>query len=229
MRRNVMRAILDETTKPGSKLRFFDCPISEFTADHVRLLRNRKKDTPAAANKRVAELRKMFEWGVEECSTWVKRNVVRDVASLKYEKEGFRAWTHADVAEFEKRWPVGTMPRLALAIMLFTGVRRSDAVRLGPPMVEDGSDHVHAAEDPEAEEGADPADPGGAAGRDRQDADRHEDLAGHQLRQAVHGERLRQLVPGTLRRGGPAKDARRTASARSRPRRRPRTGRPRSR
>ena len=39
------------------------------------------------------------------------------------------------------------MPRLALAIMMFTGVRRSDAVLARAPMVEDGFDHIHAAED----------------------------------------------------------------------------------
>jgi integrase len=139
MRSNVMRSILGEPTKPGSKFKFEDCPISEFKADHVRLLRNRKQDKPAAANRRVAELRKMFAWGVEECGAWVKRNVVTEVKGLKREVKGFIAWTEDDVAKFEKRHPVGTMPRLALAIMMFTGVRRSDAVLLGPPMVKDGS------------------------------------------------------------------------------------------
>ncbi len=94
VRQLVMRALLDEPPKEGSKFRFYDCPISEFTSDHVRLLRNRRKDAPSVANRRVGELRKMFAWGVEECSTWVKRNVVIDVAPLQYEKEGFRAWTH---------------------------------------------------------------------------------------------------------------------------------------
>ena len=139
VRQLVTRAMLDEPTKEGSKYRFYDCPISEFTSDHVRLLRNRRKDAPSVANKRVGELRQMFAWGVEECSTWVKRNVATDVAPLKYEKEGFRAWTRENVAKFEAHWPVGSVPRLALALMLYTGVRRSDAVLLGPPMVKDGS------------------------------------------------------------------------------------------
>ena len=139
VRQLVMRALLDEPTKEGSNYRFYDCPISEFTSDHVRLLRNRRKDAPSVANRRVGELRKMFAWGVEECSTWVKRNVATGVAALQYKKEGYRAWTHEDVAKFEAYWPVGSAPRLALAIMLYTGVRRSDAVLLGPPMVKNGS------------------------------------------------------------------------------------------
>jgi integrase len=139
VRELVMRSILDEPTKPGSKFKFVDCPISEFTADHVRLLRNRKQTTPAAANRRVAELRKMLAWAVEERGQWVKRNIVTDVKGLKREVKGFIAWTDEEVAKFEAKWPIGSMPRLALSLMLFTGVRRSDAVLLGPPMVEDGS------------------------------------------------------------------------------------------
>ena len=81
----------------------------------------------------------MFAWGVEECSTWVKRNPVTDVKLLQYEKQGFKAWTHEDVAKFEAYWPIGSAPRLALALMLYLGVRRSDAVLLGPPMVKNGS------------------------------------------------------------------------------------------
>ena len=101
MRSNVMRSILNEPTKPGSKFKFADCPISEFNADHVRLLRNRKQDKPAAANRRVAELRKMLAWAVEERGHWVKRNVVTDVKGLKHEVKGFTAWTAEDVAKFE--------------------------------------------------------------------------------------------------------------------------------
>lgn len=138
MRMLVLRSALDEAPKPGSKLRLRDCPISEFTADHVRRLRNLKQDKPSAGNRRVAEFRKMLDWGMEERSAWVKRNVAADVKPLQYDKEGFRAWTRDEVAKFEKHYPIGTTPRLALALMLYLGVRRSDAVRLGPPMVEDG-------------------------------------------------------------------------------------------
>jgi integrase len=64
---------------------------------------------------------------------------VADIRSLKSEIKGFIAWTEEDVAKFEAKHPIETMARLALAIMLFTGVRRSDAGLLGPPMVKDGS------------------------------------------------------------------------------------------
>lgn len=52
--------------------------------------------------------------------------------------DGFRAWSDAEIEKFEARWPVGTRERLALAILLYTGLRRSDAARLGPQHVHGG-------------------------------------------------------------------------------------------
>ena len=45
---------------------------------------------------------------------------------------GFKTWSEEDLAQFETTYPVGTKERLAMALMLYLGVRRSDAVRIGP-------------------------------------------------------------------------------------------------
>ena len=45
--------------------------------------------------------------------------------------EGFPVWTEGDVATFEKRWPLGTKERVWLSVLLYTGLRRGDAVRIG--------------------------------------------------------------------------------------------------
>jgi integrase len=52
--------------------------------------------------------------------------------------DGFRAWSEEDVAKYEARHPIGTKARLALDLLLYTGVRRSDVVKLGPQMERDG-------------------------------------------------------------------------------------------
>ncbi len=41
-----------------------------------------------------------------------------------------RAWTETEIAAFEQHWPVGTKQRLAFALMLYTGQRRSDVHRM---------------------------------------------------------------------------------------------------
>jgi integrase len=51
---------------------------------------------------------------------------------------GIVPWTEEDVAAFEKWWPIGTRQRVWLDVLLYTGLRRGDAVRLGRQHVRDG-------------------------------------------------------------------------------------------
>jgi integrase len=54
---------------------------------------------------------------------------------------GFFTWTEEHVAKFEERHPVGSKARLALALYLNLGVRKSDVVRVGPRYIRDGVLH----------------------------------------------------------------------------------------
>jgi integrase len=50
---------------------------------------------------------------------------------IKRPKQGeVRSWTDAELAQFAAHWPVGSKQRLAFALMLFTGQRRSDVHRM---------------------------------------------------------------------------------------------------
>ena len=50
--------------------------------------------------------------------------------------EGYPAWTREDVEKFRTRWPIGTVQRALFELLHWTGVRISDAVRIGPGMVD---------------------------------------------------------------------------------------------
>jgi integrase len=39
-------------------------------------------------------------------------------------------WTDAEIAQFERRWPLGTRERLAFALLLYAGQRRGDIVKM---------------------------------------------------------------------------------------------------
>jgi integrase len=138
VRHLILESCLNEPTKPGSSYSFRDCPLDQFVPDHVRLMRDRKKGTPGAANNRVSALRVVFGWGCEERGKWIKTNVAGAVKELKYQEKPFHTWTREEFKRFEERHPVGSKPRLALAIMAYTGMRRSDAVQLGHNHVKDG-------------------------------------------------------------------------------------------
>jgi hypothetical protein len=43
VRHLILESCLNEATKPGSPYKFRNCPLAEFTPDHVRLMRDRKK------------------------------------------------------------------------------------------------------------------------------------------------------------------------------------------
>src|SRR5262249_27098812 len=51
---------------------------------------------------------------------------------------GYHSWTEDELRQYEQRHPIGSKPRLALALLLYTAQRRADVVRLGPPNMRDG-------------------------------------------------------------------------------------------
>jgi integrase len=138
VRHLILESCLNEATKPGSPYKFRSCPLAEFTPDHVRLMRDRKKDTPGAANNRISALSVVFGWACEERGKWVKTNVASAVKSLKYQEQPFHTWTREEFVQFEARHPLGSKAHLAMALMAYTGMRRSDAVQLGPQHVKGG-------------------------------------------------------------------------------------------
>ena len=66
----------------------------------------------------------------------------RDVKSLRIKSDGFHGWTEDEIAQFEHTHPTGSRARLAFALLLYSGQRRSDVVRMGPQHVKDGVLHV---------------------------------------------------------------------------------------
>jgi hypothetical protein len=56
--------------------------------------------------------------------------------------DGFRPWSESNVATFEAAYPIGTKPRLALALLLGTAARIADLVKLGRGHVRDGAIHM---------------------------------------------------------------------------------------
>lgn len=137
-RRLIFEAMLQEPTRPKSELIFGDCPAARLTPEHVRVLRDRKRSFPEAANIRLKSLRVLFNWAIENQRGGLTQNPARDVANLKTSKDGFHAWTDEERELFERRHPVGTKSRLAYALFLHTGQRRSDVVLFGRQHVHHG-------------------------------------------------------------------------------------------
>lgn len=95
-----------------------------------------RSDEPGAASNFLKRMKQVLNFGVQR--QILTTNVARDVKFDKPKTDGFPAWTEDDVAAYEKRWPIGTKERLAFALFLYTGQRRSDVVRMGPQHVKKG-------------------------------------------------------------------------------------------
>lgn len=131
VRKQILNKVCAEPIKPGSTILTGKVPIGAITTKAIRVLRDRISETPEAANDRVKAIRQVFAIGVasENCET----NPARDVPYLESNNpDGFHTWTLEEVEKFEDCHEVGSRARLALALMLYTSQRRSDAVLLGP-------------------------------------------------------------------------------------------------
>jgi integrase len=128
--RKVRRGILEEICRRAGNFRY-----SMMETPHVAKLRDEKAAFPEAANNRVKALRRLFAWASSPEYGYATRNPAREVAKLSSKNpDGIRAWSEAEAARYEARHPIGTKARLAFDLLLYTGVRRSDVVRLGPQM-----------------------------------------------------------------------------------------------
>src|SRR5260370_14799677 len=137
VRRGLLDLICESTTKAGT--RRGDLPFARMEPRHIRELRDQKLNFPEAANGRVKALRRLFAWAIER--DLANNNPAADVAYLAGSGDGFHAWTIDEVQQFERKHPIGSKARLALALLLYTGVRRSDVVELGRQMERGGALH----------------------------------------------------------------------------------------
>ncbi|MGV8856906.1 MAG: site-specific integrase [Devosia sp.] len=138
VRRSILESCWAELTKPGSDRIFEDMPLPAFSPKSVRVLRDRKAETPEAANSRVKALRQVFAWAVQPTVELAATNPARDVPYFKPSGAGFHSWTIDEVEKFEARHPIGSKARLAFGLLFYLAQRRSDIVVFGKQHVKNG-------------------------------------------------------------------------------------------
>ena len=116
-----------------------------FTSISKRTILNamdRRRDTPAAANTFLKTVRGLFTWALD--AEYIDTDPTAGIKKVKYKTDGFAPWQLSDVEKFREHWEIGTRERLAMELLLWTGLRRSDVVRLGRQHVKDGIATHHA-------------------------------------------------------------------------------------
>lgn len=113
-----------------------DLPVTRFELRHVEALMAKKKGRPTAANKVKKLMSQLFNLAIR--LELVSMNPARLAEPYKENKDGYHTWTDAEICIFTNHWPEGSLPRLALMLMLNTGAARQDLARLGWQNIIDG-------------------------------------------------------------------------------------------
>lgn len=128
-RKSILEQTYKEPIKEGSDKVFEDLPINNINLVHLEVLRDRKRLVPFAANNRVKSIRRVLIFAFRK--KLINKNIHRDLERIRKTTEGHKPWSLEWVKLYEDRHPTGSEARRALAIFLNTGVRVSDAVRIG--------------------------------------------------------------------------------------------------
>jgi integrase len=123
-----------------------DLPVRRLTFEHIEAILTAKGEKRVEGKRTVGgksaafnlkkQLKRLFDHGVK--LKMIPTNPVDLAGSVKVPKGGIHTWTEGEVAQFQARHPLGSKPRLALEIMLWTGQRRGDARLFGPGHVKGG-------------------------------------------------------------------------------------------
>lgn len=98
---------------------------------------DRRAKTPNQARNFLDAMKGLFKWAKDKGHR--TDDPTDGVSNPKRSTgEGFPIWTEDDVDRYYAKWPLGTQQRVWIDVLLFTGVRRGDAVTIGRQHVRDG-------------------------------------------------------------------------------------------
>jgi hypothetical protein len=127
-RENIFRQVLHSAGRQ---------PAAKITKAAIVTGRDRRSNTPFQARHFLDAMRGLFRWAVK--AKLVAFDPTSGVDNLLRPKtEGFKVWTDDDITAYEKRWPISTRQRVWPDVLIYTGLRRGDAVRFGRQHVRNG-------------------------------------------------------------------------------------------
>jgi integrase len=117
------RSVLDRFCATAGNL-----PYASLRRADVEASQERRRETPAAADKLVKYLRALFEWAIKD--GYATHNPAVGVEKI-HDSDGWHTWTANEIEAYRKFHPIGSKARLALESFLNIGARISDVCRIG--------------------------------------------------------------------------------------------------
>uniref|UniRef100_UPI0034A43039 tyrosine-type recombinase/integrase n=1 Tax=Dongia sp. TaxID=1977262 RepID=UPI0034A43039 len=110
--------------------------IRHLKAAHIRQIIQERAKTPAAANSLLKRLRALMQFALE--ADLIKTDPTFSVRPIRQKTAGFHSWSEEEIEKFLDHHKPGSRAHLAFSLLLYTGQRRSDVVRMGRQHVRDG-------------------------------------------------------------------------------------------
>lgn len=104
--------------------------LSTLEPSHIQAMMGGFRSTPGQANNLLKTLRAMFAFAKRE--SIVPSDPTKEAERYKLPPGGFAAWDQEQLLAFLAAHPIGTVPHLAMMLLIGTACRRSDVVLLGP-------------------------------------------------------------------------------------------------
>jgi integrase len=111
-----------------------DRPFALLPLEWIEALLDAKRSH--AARSWLVTLRSLCQFAVKR--GWLRVDPTANIKLRAIKGDGFHTWTEDEIGQFESYHPVGTKPRLALALLLYTAQRRGDVIRMGRQHIRDG-------------------------------------------------------------------------------------------
>src|SRR5262249_10190759 len=102
-------------------------PMAPLSTEWIELLLDGKP--PHAARSWLVTLRSLCQFARKR--GYLRADPTANIKQRAVKGDGFHTWTEEEIAQFEAHHPIGSKPRLALALLLHTAQRRSDVVHMG--------------------------------------------------------------------------------------------------
>jgi integrase len=119
---NVAERFLALPITEGEMMTFGRMPFTGIKRFHVKAILGRY-ERPHAAAAVLALLRKLSIVALD--ANWIENDPTHRI-KFRPKLKGHRAWTDAELEQYEARWEIGTRERLGYALALYTGQRRGD-------------------------------------------------------------------------------------------------------
>lgn len=127
-RRNILERFRAAKVE-GSELTNGQCRVAHLKSKRVDQMIAAKSRTPSAARNFRKTLRALMQFAIAQGIR--PDDPTTGTRAPKIKTEGYATWTEGQIQTFEECHAIGTKPRLALALLLYTAQRRGDIVRMG--------------------------------------------------------------------------------------------------